>query len=98
MIATTNTGAEDLFTDTVEGFIVPIRDPEPIREKILLLYNSPELLKEMSLAALRRVRAIGGWNAYGDLAQLIYQEALAARDRPRHGSNLDNRHITVSKH
>ena len=28
VIATTNTGAEDLFTDGVEGFIVPIRDPD----------------------------------------------------------------------
>ena len=28
VIASTNTGAEDLFTDGVEGFVVPIRDPE----------------------------------------------------------------------
>jgi glycosyltransferase involved in cell wall biosynthesis len=60
VIATTNTGAEDLFTDGIEGFIVAIRDPEAIREKLLLLYQSPDLREEMSQAALRRVRAMGG--------------------------------------
>jgi glycosyltransferase involved in cell wall biosynthesis len=62
LIGTSNTGAEDLFTDGVEGFIVPIRDPAAIREKVLLLYNDPELREEMSRAALRRVKAIGGWD------------------------------------
>lgn len=60
VIATSNTGAEDLFTDGIEGFIVPIRDPEAIREKLLLLYQSSDLREEMSQAALRRVRAMGG--------------------------------------
>jgi len=80
VIATTNTGAPDLFTDGVEGFIVPIRDPEAIREKILLLYQNPALREEMSRAALRRVSAMGGWNEYGDRALRIYREALAGKD------------------
>jgi len=33
VVATTNTGAEDLFSDGVEEFIIPIRNPEAIREK-----------------------------------------------------------------
>jgi glycosyltransferase involved in cell wall biosynthesis len=79
VIATTNTGAEDLFTDGVEGFIVPIRDPEAIRDKVLYLYENPELREEMSRAALRRVRSICGWNDYGERAVAIYQEALGRR-------------------
>ncbi len=81
VIATTNTGAEDLFTDGVEGFIVPIRDPEAIREKVLMLYRDRQLREQMAQAALRRVRAIGGWNTYGESAARIYAEALAQRDR-----------------
>ena len=76
VIATTNTGAEDLFTDGVEGFIVPIRDPEAIREKVVYLYKHPEVREGMAQAALRRVQSIGGWNEYGERAAAIYQEAL----------------------
>jgi glycosyltransferase involved in cell wall biosynthesis len=77
VIATTNTGAEDLFTDGVEGFIVPIRDAEAIREKLLYLYGHPDVRNEMADAALARVRAMGGWDSYGESAAAVYGEALA---------------------
>lgn len=80
VIATTNTGAEDLFTDGVEGFIVPIRAPEAIRERVLRLYNDRDLREDMSRAALRRIESIGGWNHYGEQATSIYREALANRE------------------
>ena len=76
VIATTNTGAEDLFTDGVEGFIVPIRDPEAIREKVIYLYEHPEVRQEMAQAALQRVKSMGGWNEYGKKAAAVYKEAL----------------------
>jgi glycosyltransferase involved in cell wall biosynthesis len=66
VIATTNTGAEDLFTNGVEGFIIPIRSSPAILEKLELLAQDPGLRERMSAAALDRVRLIGGWNAYGD--------------------------------
>jgi len=77
VIATANTGAEDLFTDGVEGFIVPVRDAPAIRDKVLLLYNNHELRIDMSRAALERVQAMGGWDDYGHRAAEIYQDALA---------------------
>lgn len=76
VIATINTGAEDLFTDGVEGFIVPIRSPEAIREKVLFLYEHPEIRDEMAHAALRRVQSLGGWDAYGERAAEVYSVAL----------------------
>jgi alpha-maltose-1-phosphate synthase len=79
VISTTNTGAPDLFTDGVEGFIVPIRSPDAIRQKVLLLYDHPELQAEMSKAALRRMAEIGGWREYGDRTVRLYEEALAGR-------------------
>jgi glycosyltransferase involved in cell wall biosynthesis len=66
VIATANTGAEDLFTDGVEGFIVPIRDPQSIRDKILYLYENPDKRDQMAAAALSGVRSLGGWDTYGD--------------------------------
>lgn len=66
VIATTNSGAEDLFTNGIEGFIVPIRDSEAIREKVLYLYKHPDVREEMAQAALKRVRQLRGWDTYGE--------------------------------
>lgn len=77
VVATTNTGATDLFTDGVEGFVVPIRDVEALREKVLFLYEHPEVREKMSQAALRRVRSLGGWNEYGFQAVTVYRSLLA---------------------
>lgn len=78
VIATRNTGAEDLFTDGVEGFIVPIRDPGAIREKVLYLYEHPEVREEMGRAALRRVASLGGWASYGEAVVKAYEHGLKA--------------------
>lgn len=68
VIATTNTGAADLFEDGSEGFIVPIRSPEAIADRLQRLMDDPVLLRQMSENALRRVQSIGGWREYGERA------------------------------
>jgi glycosyltransferase involved in cell wall biosynthesis len=67
VLATRNTGADDLFTDGVEGFVVPIRDANALLERMEELAQDPALQRRMSEAGLRRVRELGGWNHYGDL-------------------------------
>jgi glycosyltransferase involved in cell wall biosynthesis len=79
VIATTNTGAEDLFTDGVEGFIIPIRSPEAIKERIEWMIDNKELRDKMAAAALERVKSLGGWNRYGECVVEVY-ETLAARN------------------
>jgi glycosyltransferase involved in cell wall biosynthesis len=49
VITTPNSGS--IVRDGVEGFVVPIRDPESISERILELFNQPAVRKEMGLAA-----------------------------------------------
>lgn len=66
LISSYNTGGEDLFTDGVEGFLVPIRSAEAIAEKLQQLADDPALQQRMSECALRRVRQIGGWKEYGN--------------------------------
>jgi glycosyltransferase involved in cell wall biosynthesis len=65
VIASTNTGGSDLFTDGVEGFEVPIRSAEAITDKLVQLAVQPELQQQMRAAALERVKSIGGWDDYG---------------------------------
>jgi glycosyltransferase involved in cell wall biosynthesis len=66
VVATTATGAEDLFTDGVEGFIVPDRDSSAIAERLQRLADDPALRGRMSAAALARVNHLGGWDRYGE--------------------------------
>jgi glycosyltransferase involved in cell wall biosynthesis len=79
VIASTNTGAEDLFSDGVEGFIISIRDPEALRARIQQLADDPSLQRSMSEAGLRRVRHLGGWRDYGDRWVDLLTRLLAAR-------------------
>lgn len=44
VIASENTGACDVVRDGRDGFIVPIRDVEALKEKILLVYENKDLL------------------------------------------------------
>jgi starch synthase len=66
VIASTATGSEDLFTDGVEGFIVPIRSVEAIVDRLQRFVDDPTLRDRMSAAALERVKSFGGWREYGD--------------------------------
>ena len=79
VISTANAGAEDLFTDGVEGFIIPPRDPAAIRDRVERLLDDPALLTRMKSAALERVRSLGGWARYGQTARQIYRRVLQRR-------------------
>jgi glycosyltransferase involved in cell wall biosynthesis len=79
VIASRNTGAEDLFTDGKEGFIVPIRDAGAITNRLQLLADDADLRLRMSEAALQRVKSIGGWERYGATMYRIFSEAIASR-------------------
>lgn len=78
VIASKHTGAEDLLTDGVEGFIVPARDVGALAEKLQQLADQPQLRDMMSNKALQKVRGFGGWDKYGELAMKIYSEVISA--------------------
>jgi glycosyltransferase involved in cell wall biosynthesis len=65
VIATRATGAEDLFTDGVEGFILNDRDTGALAARLQQLADDPALRERMSAAALVRVKSLGGWDDYG---------------------------------
>ena len=66
VIATVATGAEDLFADGVEGFIVPDRDTSALTLRIQQLADDVPLRNSMRLAAQERVKNLGGWDTYGN--------------------------------
>ena len=79
VIATTNTGAAEVITDGKDGFIVPIRNPDAIAERLQYLYDHPEERAAMGRAALEKVRSLGGWRQYAERVVSVYREKLRAR-------------------
>lgn len=76
VIATTNTGSEDLFTNGVEGFIVPINSPRLIGEHLQQLADDKNLREQMSEAAIKKVSSIGGWDRYGENFEKLVKSLL----------------------
>jgi len=79
IIATENTGAEDLFENGSEGFIVPPRDPAAITEKLQQFRDDEPLRQQMSLAAIERAKHLGGWNTYGNMYYDFLRHEIAAK-------------------
>ncbi|NEO88597.1 MAG: glycosyltransferase family 4 protein [Spirulina sp. SIO3F2] len=75
LITTANAGGTDIITDGVEGFVVPIRDPETLAEKIMWCYEHPEELMQMRQAARRRAEVLS-WRRYRQQLQGVIQGAL----------------------
>mgnify|MGYP001793461514 CR=1 FL=1 len=78
VIHTTNTGGEDIVRDGLDGFCIPIRDVDALKEKILYLYQYPNVRQEMSNNALSQASEALSWDTYGDKIVETYSTALAA--------------------
>jgi glycosyltransferase involved in cell wall biosynthesis len=82
VIATPNSGAEEIVREGVEGHLVPVRDVEALRRSIVGLYEDPERRRAMGRAALARVRAGFTWDDYGDRVVAAYRALIARRGAP----------------
>jgi glycosyltransferase involved in cell wall biosynthesis len=76
LICTTNTGGEDLISEGKEGFVIPIRDVEALKEKILFFYEDRDRCKQMGEAAKRKVQQSFTWDDYGQRVVEKYAEIL----------------------
>jgi glycosyltransferase involved in cell wall biosynthesis len=65
LIATKNAGADDLIGDGETGFLVPIRSPEALAEKISWCAANRDRICGMGIAAQRRAAELT-WRSYGD--------------------------------
>ncbi len=79
VVATANTGAEDLVTDGREGLLVPIRDVAALQRAIDSLRIDGDLREHMREAALRRASVLRGWGEYGDHMVALYASLIDAR-------------------
>lgn len=74
VIASTNTGASDLYTDGVEGYIVPPRNPSLLADKLQEFADSPALRQRMSEASLLTCQSLNGWDEYGRMYREVIED------------------------
>ncbi len=76
VVVSENTGTRDAVRDGVDGFVVPIRSPDAIADKLAWLHDHPAERAAMGRAA--RERALGyPWTRYGDGLVAAYRRVLA---------------------
>jgi len=76
VITTPNSGGTDILRPGIDSFVVPIRDPEAIAERLLQLHRDRALLQQMSDAARERAAQLG-WQGYKDRTVSLVREALS---------------------
>jgi glycosyltransferase involved in cell wall biosynthesis len=66
VIITPNTGGQNIIQPDKNGFVVPIRDPAAIAEKLEWAFHHPDLLKEMKEKSSESISNEFTWDAYGN--------------------------------
>jgi starch synthase len=79
VLASTNTGAENLFENAQQGFIVEPRDVEALTARLQCLADDPELAGAMGLKARAKMEEIGGWADYAGALLTHFAAARANR-------------------
>jgi glycosyltransferase involved in cell wall biosynthesis len=75
LITTPNAGGSDIVTDGVEGFVIPVRDVEALKEKLEWCYTHPEELAQMGQAARHKAEQLT-WQQYRQQLASKAQEIL----------------------
>lgn len=56
VIATENTGARDVINDKIDGFIIPVRDAESLKKKIIYMYENQNICEQMGQNAKEKIK------------------------------------------
>lgn len=80
LVCTPNTGGEDLIREGEEGFVLPIRDVEALKERLVWCYEHRDTSRAMGRAARRRVLDEFTWKDYGRRIVDAYRELVGVSD------------------
>jgi len=76
VIATRNAGADDLIRDGETGFLIPIRSPQAIAEKLSWFLENRSAIAGMGIAAQGRAREFT-WDSYGSRVVAAIRQLIA---------------------
>ncbi len=66
VICSVNTGGPDAVREGLDGFVVPIRDVNALKEKISFMYENQNICKEMGISAYNRMKSNFTWDHYAE--------------------------------
>ena len=75
VIVTENVGSGEAVEEGINGYIIPIRNVEALKEKLLYLFETPDVRARMSQAALRTIDNYT-WERYGQGIIKVYKEII----------------------
>lgn len=73
VIVSENTGAKDVVRNGINGFVIPARSVEAIKDKILFFYNNRDKVKEMGLNARKQAEQYS-WENYRENIRKVVLE------------------------
>jgi len=73
VIVTENCGSTDFVRDGIDGFVIPIRDVEALKDRLLFLYKDEAKRRQMGDQARTRVQEFT-WEQYGRRLIEVYHE------------------------
>ena len=76
VICSDATGAKDVIRDGIDGFIVPSRDVEALKKKILYLYENMDICRQMGRKARENITNNFTWDDYGEKIINVYRNLL----------------------
>jgi glycosyltransferase involved in cell wall biosynthesis len=92
VIVTPNTGGKNIIEDGQNGFVVAVRDPTAIADKISWLFSHPEEAARMKQRAEESIQDSFTWDAYGvryeHFIRKIFAHARPFRNYPDRGKTI----------
>lgn len=88
IICSVNAGANDLIENEKNGFSVPIRNVETLKEKILYFYEHQDICFEMGQKAKKKVEKGFSWDDYGEKMTNAYQKVLNSKSDKAYASQV----------
>lgn len=79
VVGTENSGAADIVRDGVDGYVVEIRNPDMLAERLQRFADNPRLSAELGANALERIRSLGGWDRYGETYHALLTSLVVQR-------------------
>ena len=80
VICTTNTGGSEIIDDNINGYIIPIKDTQSLKDRIKKLYNDRRKLKQMSKSAYEKANNELSWEKYGNRMLNTYRGLLKTKN------------------
>jgi len=74
VIVTEGCGSSEIVDDKKDGFVVPIRDPDALAEKIRYFYEHPEAISIMGINARKKVEQNFSWDKIRKKYEELYHE------------------------